>query len=195
VDNERQDRSENKGEIMAKKTVGKKQEVKEQKEPLFQRTLVLLKPDAVQRSISGRVIQRFEDAGFKIIGMKMRWVNAEFGKRHYFDVLERHGPAVLNGLIKNITEGPVIAMVLEGVAAIEIVRKMVGSTEPKSALPGTIRGDFAQHSYMLADTKGIGIKNIVHASASPKDAAYEIKLWFTDDELHTYKTVHEVHVF
>jgi len=164
-------------------------------EPIMQRTLVIFKPDSIQRAIVGKVLQRFEDVGFKIVGMKMKWVTKEFGNKHYYDVMERHGPAVLEGLLKNITEGPVIAMVLEGVSAIESVRKMVGSTEPKSALPGTIRGDFAQHSYALADTKGIGIKNIVHASANLKDATYEIALWFTPDELHTYKTVHEVHVF
>ena len=164
-------------------------------EPIIQRTLVLFKPDSVQRAIVGKVLQRFEDAGFKIVGMKMKWINKDFGNKHYYDVLERHGSKVLEGLLKNITEGPVIAMVLEGVSAIESVRKMVGSTEPKSALPGTIRGDFAQHSYALADNKGIGVKNIVHASANLKDAEYEIKLWFLPEELHTYKTVHEIHVF
>jgi len=164
-------------------------------EPIIQRTLVIFKPDSVQRAIVGRVLQRFEDAGFKIVGMKMQWIDKEFGKRHYFDVAQRHGEVVLNGLLKNITEGPVIAMVLEGVAAVEQVRKMVGSTEPKSSLPGTIRADFAQHSYALADSKGVGIKNVVHASGSLKDAEYEIPLWFTPEELHTYKTVHEVHTF
>lgn len=177
---------------MAKKNT-KQEKIPE--EHLIQRTLVLIKPDAVQRSIAGRIIQRFEDVGFKIVGMKMRWVDKNFGTKHYYDVMDRHGPKVLEGLIKNITEGPVIALVLEGVSAIEQVRKMVGPTEPKSALPGTIRGDFSQHSYALADSKGIGIKNVIHASSSPKDAAYEIALWFSNDELHTYKTVHEVHVF
>ena len=168
---------------------------KKSNEPIIQRTLVLFKPDTVQRAIVGKVLQRFEDAGFKIVGMKMRWIDKDFGKKHYFDVAQRHGETVLNCLLKNITEGPVIAMVLEGVSAVEQVRKMIGSTEPKSASPGTIRGDFAQHSYALADSKGIGIKNIVHASGSLKDAEYEIKLWFTSEELHTYKTVHEVHTF
>ncbi len=171
------------------------QKKEEKSDPIIQRTLVILKPDAVQRAIAGRILQRFEDVGFKIVGMKMVWVDEAFGKKHYFDVEERHGPKVLQGLLKNISEGPVIAMVLEGVAAVEQVRKMVGSTEPKSAAPGTIRADFSQHSYALADAKQVGVKNVVHASASLKDAAYEINLWFRPDELHTYKTVHEVHVF
>jgi len=164
-------------------------------EPIIQHTLVVLKPDCVQRAIAGRVIQRFEDVGFKIVAMKMVWVDKEFGRKHYYDVEQRHGPIVLEGLLKNISEGPVIAMVLEGVAAVEQVRKMVGSTEPKSAIPGTIRADFSQHSYALADAKKVGVKNVIHASASLKDAAYEINLWFKPNELHTYKTVHEIHVF
>ncbi len=164
-------------------------------EPIMQRTLILFKPDSVQRAIVGKVLQRFEDAGFKIVGMKMRWIDRNFGKKHYFDVAQRHGEIVLNRLLNSITEGPVIAMVLEGISAVEQVRKIVGSTEPKSATPGTIRGDFAQHSYAVADSKDVGIKNIVHSSGSLKDAEYEIALWFTPDELHTYKTVHEIHVF
>ena len=181
--------------IMAKPQNKKSEEKEQVKEPIIQRTLVLIKPDGVQRAIAGRIIQRFEDVGFKIVGMKMKWVDKEFGNKHYYDVIDRHGPIILEGLLKNITEGPVIAIVLEGVSAIEQIRKIVGPTEPKSALPGTIRGDFAQHSYALADNKGIGIKNVIHASANSKDAAYEIALWFKPDELHTYKTVHEVHVF
>jgi len=164
-------------------------------EPIYQRTLVLLKPDAVQRGIAGRVIQRFEDVGLKIVGMKMKWIDKEFGKKHYFDVAERHGEIVLQRLLNSITEGPVIAMVLEGISAVELVRKMAGSTEPKSALPGTIRGDFAQQSYAVADSKNVGIKNIVHASGKLDEAKYEIALWFSPEELHTYKTVHEIHVF
>jgi nucleoside-diphosphate kinase len=173
----------------------KPKEKSESNEPIIQRTLVIFKPDSVQRAIVGKVLQRFEDAGYKIVGMKMKWMDRELGKKHYFDVAQRHGEAVLEGNLKNMTAGPVIAMVLEGVSAVEQVRKMTGSTEPKSALPGTIRGDFAQQSYALADKKGIALKNIVHSSGSLKDAEYEIALWFTPDELHTYKTVHEIHVF
>jgi len=91
-------------------------------------------------------------------------------------------------------EGPVVALCIEGINAIENVRKMVGSTEPKAALPGTIRGDFSHVSFAYADTKSQAIKNLIHASADAKDAAVEVKLWFTARELHTYKSVHDIHV-
>ena len=84
-------------------------------------------------------------------------------------------------------------MALEGIHAVETVRKIVGPTEPKEALPGTIRGDFAHHSYAYADKKGISVKNIIHASGSIEEAEEEIKLWFSIDELYEYKTVHELH--
>jgi nucleoside-diphosphate kinase len=160
---------------------------------MIERTLVLLKPDAVARGLMGKVIQRFEDAGLKIVGAKMVWVNKEFAAKHYFDVAERRGEHILKVLLDMITEGPVMAMVIEGVSAVEVVRKMVGNTEPKSALPGTIRGDFAHHSYDHTDGKGVAIKNIVHASGKKDEADFEIKLWFKDNELHSYKTVHEIH--
>ena len=159
---------------------------------MVQRTFVLIKPDGVQRSIVGRVIQRFEDAGFKIVGMKMKWVDSDFSKKHYREHVEK---PFFKGLDEFIRQGPVVAFVLEGVNAIENVRKIVGGTEPKGAAPGTIRGDYAHVSYEYADRKGIGVKNIIHASANKEDAEYEIGLWFTAEELHTYKTVHDVHLF
>ena len=115
---------------------------------MLQRTLVLIKPDGVQRCLSGKIISRFEEAGFKIIGMKMQWVDEDFAKRHYTeDIAERRGEAVRNSLLQYIIEGPVIAFAIEGVNAIENVRKIVGGTEPKSAPPGTIRGDFCHVSF------------------------------------------------
>lgn len=159
---------------------------------MLERTLVLLKPDAVQRGICGEIIHRFERAGLKMVGMKMVWCNRNFSKKHYAEHLKK---PFYKGLEDLIVMGPVIAMVLEGVEAIGLVRKMCGATDPKSALPGTIRGDFAQVSYEHADEKGIGIKNAIHASANTEDAKKEIKLWFKKEELHTYKTVQEVHVF
>jgi nucleoside-diphosphate kinase len=162
---------------------------------MIERTLVLLKPDAVARGLMGRVIQRFEDAGLKMVGMKMVWMDKEFGKKHYFDVAERRGEKVLDALLNFMTAGPVLAMVIEGVHATEVVRKMVGGTEPKMAQPGTIRGDFAHHSYAHTDNQGVAIKNLVHASGNAKEAEYEIKLWFKDNELHSYKTVHEIHTY
>jgi nucleoside-diphosphate kinase len=166
-----------------------------QKDPIMQRTLILIKPDGVQRGLIGRIIQRFEDAGLKIVGAKMVWMNQEFGKKHYFDIAQRRGEQVLKNLLKFMTEGPVMALCLEGVHAVENVRKIVGSTEPKSALPGTIRGDFAHHSYESTDGKGVAVRNLIHASGNYEEAQYEVKLWFTPEELHTYKTVHEIHTF
>ncbi len=159
---------------------------------LMEKTLVLLKPDAVQRSLVGNIVTRFENAGLKIVGMKMIWVDNDFSKKHYSaHVSKKFYP----GLEKFITEGPVIAMVIEGIKSIEVVRKIVGSTEPSKALPGTVRGDFAHHAYEYADKKGIAIKNLIHASDSKKNAEKEIELWFKKKELHSYKTVHEMHVF
>ena len=158
---------------------------------MIERTLVLLKPDAVQRCLSGRIIQRFEDVGLKIIGMKMVWVDEAFAKKHYEEHIKK---PFYPGLEALITLGPVIAIVLEGIHAVETVRKMVGPTEPKSAPPGTIRGDFAHVSYGYADKKGIGIKNLIHASDIVENAKKEIRLWFTDKELHSYKTVHDAHI-
>jgi nucleoside-diphosphate kinase len=88
-------------------------------------------------------------------------------------------------------EGPVIAMVLEGVEAISLVRKLVGTTEPKAAAPGTIRGDYAHMSFPYADSEGIGVPNLIHASGDESDARQEIAHWFTEDEIFKYETVHE----
>ncbi len=162
---------------------------------MIQKTLVLLKPDCVQRQLCGEILQRFERTGFKIVGMKMLHKGEDHYAKHYYDVAERHGQEIFKKNLKAMTAGPVIAMVLEGEDSIECVRKMVGSTEPKSALPGTIRGDYSHQNYAAADRAGMGIKNLIHASANPKDAEYEIGLWFSDDEMHSYKTVHEAHLF
>src|SRR3989338_3095239 len=160
---------------------------------MIERTFVAIKPDGVQRAIIGRIIQRFEDAGLKIIGMKMKWVDKDFASRHYTeDIAERRGKHVRNWLLDFITKGPVIAMVLEGVEAIEVVRKLIGGTEPKTAAPGTIRGDFTHVSYGMGDKMKRTIPNVVHASANKADAEHEIALWFTVDELYNYRTVHEI---
>ena len=162
---------------------------------MIEKTLVLLKPDAVQRAMTGRIISRFEDAGFKIVAAKMVWVDKEFAKKHYHDVAQRRGEPVLQAMLKIITSGPVLALCLEGVHAPETVRKMVGETEPRKAAPGTIRGDFAHHSFAHTDAQKKGIENLIHASANSEEAKMEIALWFRPEELHSYKTVHEKHVF
>jgi len=157
---------------------------------MIEKTFVAIKPDGVQRGFVGKIIERFENAGLKIVGMKMRWVDPDFAKQHYKAHVEKD---FYKNLEKFITEGPVVAIVLEGIHAVETVRKIVGPTEPKAALPGTIRGDLAHHSYAYSDEKGISVKNIIHASGTKKEADEEIKLWFSIDELYEYKTVHEKH--
>lgn len=163
---------------------------------MIERTLVLVKPDGVQRALVGKIISRFEDAGLKMIGMKMQWIDSEFAGKHYTeDIAIRRGEAVRESLLKYIVEGPVVAMVLEGVNAIENVRKIVGGTEPKTAPPGTIRGDFCHVSFSYADDKSLPVKNLIHASGDAKDAEHEVPLWFTEEELHSYKTVHDMHLY
>ena len=162
---------------------------------MIEKTLVLLKTDAVERGLIGKIIERFENAGLKIIGMKMQWIDTAFAKKHYTeDIAKRRGKHVREWLLEYITEGPVVAIVLEGLHAVEIVRKIVGPTEPRTAPAGTIRGDFALHSYDYADKKKKSIRNLIHASGNKKEAEQEIKLWFEPDELHSYETVHEKHV-
>ena len=156
---------------------------------MIERTLVVIKPDGVQRGLVGTIISRFENAGMKLVGMKMAWVDKDFAGRHYTDeIAKKHGEHVRKFNIDFITEGPVVAFVLEGVNAIENVRKMIGSTEPRQAQPGTIRGDFTHVSYEYADKKKMVVRNVVHASSSKKDAEYEIQLWFTKQDLHDYKS-------
>lgn len=160
----------------------------------IEQTLVLVKPDGVQRQLVGEIIKRFEQRGLKIVALKLTKINDDLAKKHYTeDISKRRGEKVRKNLIKYITEGPVVAMIIEGVDAIENVRKLCGDTESKSALPGTIRGDFSHVSYKHADEKNIPIKNLVHASANKEDAHNELSLWFSIDEIHDYKTSHEVH--
>tara|TARA_Y100000310_G_scaffold345695_1_gene468415 strand:- start:3331 stop:3864 length:534 start_codon:yes stop_codon:yes gene_type:complete len=163
---------------------------------MIERTFVMVKPDGVKRSIVGDVVQRFEKSGLKLIGMKMLWLDDDFAKKHYTqDIAERRGERVRNDLLKFVTEGPVVAMAWEGISAIEVVRKIVGTTEPKAAQPGTIRGDYAHVSFKYADDKKIAVKNVVHASGDAEDAEREIKLWFGVEELFQYKNVHDTEIF
>jgi nucleoside-diphosphate kinase len=153
-----------------------------------ERTLVLLKPDAVARGLSGRILGRFEDALLKIVAAKMVWMDAELTRRHYFDLEERFGPVVYNSMAEFMQGGPVIALVLEGVDAVSCVRKLVGSTYPDQAAPGTIRGDFAHMSRAYANEHSIAVANLVHASGNPAEADHEIRVWFSKEELHDYPT-------
>ncbi len=159
----------------------------------MERTLIVVKPDGVQRSLVGRIMARFEDAGLKIVGMKMIWIDQDFAEKHYFDLAERRGEHVLRNMVDLMTEGPVVAMVLEGVEAVENVRRIVGGTEPKTAAPGTIRGDFAHHSYKYTDDNNKGIRNLIHASGNVAEAKQEIDLWFESKEIHDYATDQQKH--
>ena len=162
---------------------------------MIEKTFVAIKPDGVQRGLVGEVIKRFENSGLKLIGMKMQWLDKEFALKHYTeDISRRRGEKVRELLVDYIAEGSVVAMVIEGIHAIEIVRKIVGSTEPRTALPGTIRGDFCHVSYDHADKFEKAIRNIIHASGNKEDAEYEIKLWFKDKELHSYENSNEQHI-
>jgi nucleoside-diphosphate kinase len=132
-----------------------------------QRTLVILKPDAVQRGITGEIIARFERRGLRLAAMRLVKVERSLAEKHY----EIHkGKFFYDDLVKVISASPVIAFVLEGPNAIAVVRAMVGATRPHEAVPGTIRGDYAL----------VGLRNLVHASDAPETAESEIKLWFPD---------------
>jgi nucleoside-diphosphate kinase len=143
----------------------------------------------------GRLIQRFEDAGLKIVGAKMRRMDADFTRRHYFDLEERFGSSVYQVTAAFMQQGPVIGLVLEGVEAVANVRRLVGVTYPNQATPGTIRGDFAHHSKASTALTHKGIANLVHASGNVDEATYEIELWFGPDEQFDYQTLAQPYVF
>jgi len=160
----------------------------------MQQTLIIFKPDAVMRGIVGEILSRFEKVGLKIVGAKMLQPDYDHYFQHYEGIgtlKTRKGDTIFESQMESMLHGPVIAMVLEGVDAVETVRKMVGPTEPKSAQPGTIRGDYAHVSYGQADASGRSVQNVIHASAEPSEAEQEIAHWFSDSEIYDYQTVHE----
>jgi nucleoside-diphosphate kinase len=161
----------------------------------LQRTLVVLKPDAVARGLIGRLIGRFEDAGLKVVGIKMAVLDEEMTGKHYFDLEDRFGKAIYDANARAIQRGPVIAMVVEGVEAVPNVRRLVGGTYPNEAPPGTIRGDFAHQSKAYAMSKDQGVTNLVHASGNVDEAKYEVELWFGAGEQFDYQTVAEAFTF
>jgi len=166
-----------------------------------ERTLILLKPDAVQRNLIGEIISRFERAGLKIIAMKFLLPTKEQAYKHYVKNEEEIealgnrsiegkrkngvevtidpkvlGQSIIDKLVEFLSQSPVVAMVLEGSNSIPIVRKIVGSTEPLNSDVGTIRGDYTIDSYELADDDNRAVRNLIHASANEFDANYEIKI-------------------
>jgi nucleoside diphosphate kinase len=160
----------------------------------IERTLIVFKPDAVQRGIVGEILQRFERVGLKIIGVKM----VAPGREHYFahyetigKMVTRRGEEIFGMTLDMMMDGPVIAMVLEGVEAVAVVRKIVGPTEPKSADMGTIRGDYSHVSFGYANECRKGVPNLIHASGDPDEAEQEVAHWFKPEELMDYVTLNE----
>lgn len=181
--------------------------------PKLERTLVIIKPDGIQRSLIGEVVQRYERIGLKLVGIKMIVPTKDLIEKHYtldpewrvktgmktikgykdknlippsnnpLEITEK----ILRNLVNYMTTGPVIAMVWQGAHAVQIVRKITGGTEPLTSDVGTIRGDFVLDSYSMSDNDGRSVRNIVHASGSVKEAEDEIAHWFKKDEIFKYK--------
>jgi nucleoside-diphosphate kinase len=182
-----------------------------------ERTLVLIKPDAIQRSLIGEIIKRYEQVGLKLVAMKFLVPTAKHIEEHYtldsewrritgektikgyvdkgLEPPERDPLKVTEVLLaklkKYMTSGPIIAMIWQGAHAVAIVRKLTGSTEPLMSDVGTIRGDFVLDSYQMTDTDGRSIRNLVHASGSVKEAEQEIEHWFSEAEVINYRLVQE----
>ncbi len=161
----------------------------------IEKTLVVMKPDAMQRGLVGEVITRFERAGLKIVAIKMVAPNKKHFHEHYegiSNMITRWGEDIFNITVAAMSETPVIAMVFEGVEAVAYVRKLVGTTDPKDSLPGTIRGDYTHVTREYTNPMGASLPNIVHASGNVEEATKEVTLWFDDSEIYdNYQTVHE----
>lgn len=142
----------------------------------MERTLILLKPDCVQRRLMGRILSRFEDKGFNVVAMKLMQITPELSKQHYAEHVNK---PFYPGLEAFITGAPVVALVLEGLEVIRVVREMLGATSGLKAAPGTIRGDFSSSRQM----------NLVHASDGPEAAQREIALYFKPEEIVTFEPV------
>lgn len=162
---------------------------------MLQRTLVVLKPDSVGRSIVGEIISRFERAGLHIAAIKMVRPDKDFLYHHYETLgkmISRRWQKAFDVTLEMMSKGPMVAIVLEGVEVVDYVRKMVGTTEPKAAAPGTIRWDYAHMSFAYGDKQNIGVPNLVHASGNVEEAKEEIKHWFKDNELFEYDPLHKL---
>ncbi|HEU0266516.1 MAG TPA: nucleoside-diphosphate kinase [Candidatus Saccharimonadaceae bacterium] len=160
----------------------------------IERSLVLFKPDTIQRGLVGEILTRFERVGLEIVATKMLKPSLEHYHKHYEEIgqmITRRGQHAFDVTLEMMLAGPVIAMVFEGVEAVELIRKLVGTTEPKSAQPGTIRGDYSHMSFGYADAKNKGIPNLIHASGNVEEAEKEIAHWFSEDELYDYTAPNE----
>jgi nucleoside-diphosphate kinase len=159
----------------------------ELKQTFLERTLIILKPDTLQRGLVGEIISRFERAGLKIIAMKMVAPDELHFHKHYegiSNLISRWGEDIYNVTLSQMTETPVIVFVLEGVEAVAYVRKLVGTTDPKDSAPGTIRGDYTHITRGFTNPIGSTLPNILHASGNSEEAVKEIALWFDNSEIY-----------
>ncbi|MDD7985652.1 nucleoside-diphosphate kinase [Lentisphaera marina] len=151
---------------------------------MYEKSLIIIKPDGVQRGLVGSIITRFENAGLKIHGMKFVQPTQEMARAHYSEHVDKGFYPTVE---EYILSGPVLVFALGGINAVKKIRLMVGATEPASSAPGTIRGDFAHQSYPApGEPDDKPIRNLIHASGSSEEALTEVKLWFTDDEIIEY---------
>ncbi len=189
--------------------------------PKKERTFVILKPDTIQRSLTGEIMKRFENMGLKIVGMKMVMPSEDLIWKHYNkddawflkkgsntvanrekagmpvekEAIE-YGKDIIRGAIKYLQASPVIALVLEGNQAVTIVKKLVGGTEPTTSDVGTIRGDYALDSYAMSDFDNSRcVRNLVHCTDKVEEADFEIGLWFTKDELFDYRHIQDIMLY
>lgn len=185
-------------------------------QPHQERSLVILKPDAVQRSLIGEIVKRFERAGLKFAAMKMVMATENQLLTHYNKTdewyekkgkgivadMEAHnlpvtkepieyGKDIIRNMVRYMTVAPCVAMVLEGNQAVAVVTKLVGTTEPATSDVGTIRGDYTLDSYSHATIENRGVRNLIHCSESPEEAEREMAIWFTEGELMNYATAQE----
>lgn len=186
------------------------------RKPHQERSLVILKPDAVQRSLMGEIVKRFEQTGLKISAMKMAMATEEQLLKHYNKTDEwflkkgnrtiedlkaqglpvekeaiEYGKDIIRTIVHYMTAAPVVAMVLEGNQAVGVVSKLVGTTEPSTSDVGTIRGDYTVDSYNHSMIENRAVRNLVHQSESPVEAEREIAIWFKEDEIMNYVTAQE----
>jgi len=161
----------------------------------MERTLIVFKPDSIQRGLVGEILSRFEKVGLKIVAMKMLSPDYDHYYHHYETIgkmVSRRGKAQFDVQLGAMQEGPVIAAVLQGVEAVSLVRKMVGATNAKEAAPGTIRGDYAHASLDYVNAHNVALPTLVHASGDADEAKLEIEHWFAESEIfEAYETVHE----
>jgi nucleoside-diphosphate kinase len=184
-----------------------------------EKTLVIIKPDGVQRSLIGEIIKRYERVGLKMTAIKMLIPTEEMAIKHYYEVggdewleevgrkasaayekkgekspyktYRENGEAVMKANAKYLSCGPVVAMIWQGAGSVELVRKITGATAPLLADVGTIRGDLTLDSYALADTDGRSVRNLIHASGTVEEALKEIPIWFKEDEINKYTHIQE----